>query len=60
MTLVKKRDGTLVPFDKKKIISAINKAFISVIGDVYDDEEKVSQSIANDIEKLISDNTSVE
>ena len=55
-----KRDGTIVPFDKEKIISAVNKAFISVIGDVYDDEEKVSQSIANDIEKTISDNTSVE
>ena len=55
-----KRDGTTVPFDKEKIISAVNKAFISVIGDVYDDEEKVSQSIANDIEKTISDNTSVE
>ena len=55
-----KRDGTIVPFNKEKIVSAVNKAFISVIGDVYDDEEKVSQSIANDIEKTISDNTSVE
>ena len=55
-----KRDGTIVPFDKEKIVSTVNKAFISVIGDVYDDEEKVSQSIANDIEKTISDNTSVE
>jgi transcriptional regulator NrdR family protein len=55
-----KRDGTIVPFNKEKIVSAVNQAFISVIGDVYDDEEKVSQSIANDIEKTISDNTSVE
>jgi len=27
-----KRDGTQVPFDKQKIINAINKAFIEVDG----------------------------
>jgi transcriptional regulator NrdR family protein len=33
-----KRDGTKVPFDKEKIISAINKAFIEVDGELYEDE----------------------
>jgi anaerobic ribonucleoside-triphosphate reductase len=32
MILVEKRDGTQVPFDKQKIIDAINKAFIEVDG----------------------------
>ena len=48
MTLVQKRDGTLVPFDKKKIISAINKAFIEVDGQLYEDE--TATEIAEDIE----------
>jgi len=33
-----KRDGTRVPFDKQKIIDAINKAFIEVDGELYEDE----------------------
>ena len=33
-----KRDGTQVPFDKQKIIDAINKAFIEVDGELYEDE----------------------
>ena len=33
-----KRDGTQVPFDKQKIIEAINKAFIEVDGELYEDE----------------------
>ena len=30
MIQIKKRDGTLVPFNKQKIINAINKAMIEV------------------------------
>ena len=33
-----KRDGTQVPFDKQKIIDAINKAFIEVDGQLYENE----------------------
>ena len=33
-----KRDGTKVPFDKDKIINAINKAFMEVDGELYEDE----------------------
>ena len=33
-----KRDGTQVPFDKQKIIEAINKAFLEVDGELYEDE----------------------
>jgi transcriptional regulator NrdR family protein len=32
MLLVEKRDGTLVPFNREKIINAINAAFIEVDG----------------------------
>ena len=32
MIVVEKRDGTHVPFDKQKIINAINKAFVEVDG----------------------------
>ena len=46
-----KRDGTIVPFDKNKIINAINKAFIDVDGQLY--ETDTAQDIANDIEYLL-------
>ena len=36
MIQILKRDGTLVPFSKDKIIVAINKAFIDVDGTLYD------------------------
>ena len=48
MKLVAKRDGTLVPFDRKKIINAINAAFIEVDGQLYEDE--TSQDIAEELE----------
>ena len=35
---VTKRDGTIVPFDSKKIINAINKAFIEVDGELYEND----------------------
>ncbi len=44
-----KRDGTVVLFDKNKIINAIDKAFIEVDGQLYEDD--TANDIANDIEK---------
>jgi len=37
MTIIK-RDGTAVPFDCNKIISAINKAFKEVDGEVFEND----------------------
>lgn len=48
MILVAKRDGTLVPFDKEKIINAINAAFIEIDGQLYEDD--TAKDIADDIE----------
>lgn len=47
-----KRDGTVVLFDKNKIINAINKAFIEVDGQLY--ENDTVTDIANDIESWIN------
>lgn len=47
-----KRDGTIVLFDKNKIINAINKAFIEVDGQLY--ENDTATDIANDIESWIN------
>ena len=44
-----KRDGTVVLFDKNKIINAINKAFTEVDGQLY--ENDTANDIADDIEK---------
>lgn len=38
MVQIRKRNGILVPFDKKRIINAINKAFIEVDKILYEDE----------------------
>ena len=48
MILVVKRDGKIVPFDKEKIISAINAAFLEVDGKLY--EEDTAKDIAKDLE----------
>ena len=53
-----KRDGTLVSFDKNKIINAINKAFLEVDGVLY--EIDTANDIANDIENLPKEKISVE
>ena len=48
MTLyIVKRNGSKEPFNKQKIINAINKAMIEVDGDLY--ETETAQSIADDI-----------
>ena len=45
-----KRDGTQVPFEKQKIIDAINKAFLEVDNVLF--ETDTASDIANEIEKL--------
>jgi ribonucleoside-triphosphate reductase len=52
MYKVLKRDGTLVDFDKNKIINAINRAFIEVDGTLY--ETDTATDIADEIEKKVS------
>ena len=52
MLLIIKRDGTEVPFDKDKIIKAINGAFIEVDGQLYEDD--TAKDIAKDIENTLS------
>lgn len=47
MIKIKKRDGTLVPFNKDKIVVAINKAFIEVDGTIY--ETDTANDIADEI-----------
>ena len=42
-----KRNGSVVPFDKQKIINAINKAFLEVDGILY--ETDTAEDIADDI-----------
>ena len=46
-----KRDGTKVPFNRQKIINAINKAFIDVDGKLY--ETDTAEDIATEIERNI-------
>ena len=46
-----KRDGTKVDFDKNKIITAINSAFMDIDGELY--ETDTSTDIADDIEKRL-------
>lgn len=48
---VVKRNGTKVPFDKKKIVDAINKALIEVDGMLY--ETDTAEDIANEIETIV-------
>ena len=47
-----KRDGSITQFNKKKIIDAINKAFIEVDGKLYEDD--TAKDIAEDIERQIN------
>ena len=62
--IVIKRDGTQAPFDKQKIINAINKALIEVDGCLY--ESETAEEIASNVEahvmgaRLIGEPLSVE
>ena len=47
MIFIQKRDGTVVPFNKQKIIDAINKAFLEVDGKIY--ENDTVKDIADEI-----------
>ena len=61
MLQVKKRNGVLVPFDRDRIVNAINKAFIEVDGTLY--EEDTANDIADEVKyvvKINSDAMSVE
>lgn len=53
MIQIKKRNGVLAPFDRIRIVNAINKAFIEVDGILYEDE--TADEIANEISKKIED-----
>lgn len=50
MTIIK-RDGTAVPFDCNKIINAINKAFIEVDGELF--ENDTATDIALEISRQV-------
>lgn len=56
MVLIQKRNGTRVPFDKQKIVDAINKAFIEIDGELY--ETDTAKDIADEIEKRCLNNPS--
>lgn len=51
MLKIMKRDGSVVPFDRNKIINAVNAAMIEVDGILY--ETDTAEDIASDIEKMI-------
>lgn len=51
MLQVRKRNGILVPFDKERIINAINKAFIEVDGALYEDD--TANDIADEIKYTV-------
>ena len=53
MLFIHKRDGNIVPFDRDKIIRAINSAMLEVDGEIY--EYDTAKDIAYDIEKELTD-----
>ena len=50
MLEVQKRNGDIVPFDKEKIIDAVNRAMIEVDKILY--ETDTSEDIATEIEEM--------
>ena len=57
---VNKRDGRVVSFDKTKIVNAIEKAFISVDGEITQKCKEIANKIADDIEAHAVSGMSVE
>lgn len=57
---VNKRDGRIAVFDKTKIINAIEKAFISVDGEITQKCKEIANKIADDIETHAVSGMSVE
>ena len=59
MKSVKKRDNRIVEFDREKIVSAIQRAFIEVDGTLSDLAKSIAESIATKV-SLIPEDMSVE
>lgn len=55
---VKKRNGTTVPFDKQRIINAVDKAFLEVDKIIYD--TNFSSDLADTIQQELNNEVSVE
>lgn len=53
--IVVKRDGTQVPYDRNKIICAINKALLEVDGNIY--SNYISENVATSIESYFEYHT---
>lgn len=51
MIQIRKRSGILVPFDKQRVIDAINKAFIEIDGCLF--EEDTANDIADEIKYIV-------
>lgn len=54
MLQVQKRNGDIVPFDKQRVITSINKAFIAVDGRLY--EEDTANDIADEVRYIVKIN----
>lgn len=57
MKSVKKRDNRVVEFDRSKIVSAIQRAFIEVDGSLSDSSTKIANTIADEIAVIPEDNS---
>lgn len=55
-----KRDGRVVPFDKQKIVNAVEAAFKAVDGEITDYAHTKAQNIADFVENLERDQLTVE
>ena len=51
MLQIKKRNGIVVPFERERMINAINKAFIEVDGELYEDD--TANDIADEIKYAV-------
>ena len=62
MIFIQKRDGTVVPFNKQKIINAINSAFIEVDGKLYEDDtaKDIADEIYDEINRFYISNPNIE
>ena len=62
MIFIQKRDGSQVPFNKQKIINAINSAFIEVDGKLYEDDtaKDIADEIYDEINRFYISNPNIE
>jgi len=49
---IRKRDGSLQKFDKEKIISALNKAFLTTGEGEHDDAKRIGNNVTQQLERL--------